>query len=180
MSFENITAAELDLRIKNGKEWTLIDVRMPSEYSAVHVNGAVNMPLDGLTAEKVASLRKGTAGTIYVLCQSGGRSRKACQLLTDAGVSVVNVEGGTAACVASGLPVVRGKGVIGIDRQVRIAAGSLVLIGVASGLWLHPAGFGLAAFVGAGLVFAGATDTCGMALMLAMMPWNRSKPTCAT
>jgi hypothetical protein len=64
---------------------------------------------------------------------------------------------------------------ISLERQVRIAAGSLVLIGSALAWWVHPAFIGLAAFVGAGLVFAGATDTCGMGLLLARMPWNRVK-----
>lgn len=177
MNFESIQAAELGRRMKIEKDCSVVDVRMPGEYSAVHVEGAINVPLDGLTAEKVLGLRKGTSGAIYVVCQSGGRSRKACQQLADAGVTIVNVEGGTTACAAAGLPMVRGRGVIGIDRQVRIAAGSLVLLGVATGLWIHPAGFGLAAFIGAGLVFAGVTDTCGMAMMLAVMPWNRVKAT---
>jgi rhodanese-related sulfurtransferase len=87
--------------------------------------------------------------------------------------SVANVEGGTLACVEAGLPVVRGKKAISLERQVRIAAGSLVLIGVLLGWLVHPALAGLAAFVGAGLVFAGLTDTCGMGLLLARMPWNR-------
>ena len=88
---------------------------------------------------------------------------------------MVNVEGGTLACVEAGLPVVRGKKAISLERQVRIAAGSLVLLGVLLGWFVHPAFIGLSAFVGAGLVFAGITDTCGMGMMLARMPWNQVK-----
>jgi len=98
--------------------------------------------------------------------------------------NVVNIEGGTLACVEAGLSVVRGKKSISLERQVRIAAGLLVLSGAVLGWLVHPAFIGLSAFVGAGLVFAGVTDTCGMGLMLARMPWNRVKETegscCAT
>jgi rhodanese-related sulfurtransferase len=119
---------------------------------------------------------------LYVLCRSGSRGRQACEKLLVAGwPNVVNVEGGTLAWAECGLPVVRGKKAISLERQVRIAAGSLVLLGAVCAWLVHPAFFGLSAFVGAGLVFAGITDTCGMGLMLARMPWNRvreSVPTC--
>jgi rhodanese-related sulfurtransferase len=98
----------------------------------------------------------------------------ACERLAAAGVaSVVNVEGGTLAWEKAGLPVVRGKKAMSLERQVRIAAGSLVLIGTVLGAFVHPYALGLAGFVGAGLVFAGITDTCGMGMLLARMPWNQ-------
>ena len=90
------------------------------------------------------------------------------------------MEGGTLACVEAGLPVVRGRKAISLERQVRIAAGLLVLLGALLGWLVHPAFVGLSAFVGAGLVFAGVTDTCGMGLLLARMPWNRVKEPAAT
>jgi len=86
------------------------------------------------------------------------------------------VEGGTNAWIAAGLPVIRGRKTISIERQVRIGAGSLVVIGTGLGRFVHPAFYILAAFVGAGLVFAGVTDICGMANVLAKAPWNRTKP----
>ncbi len=76
--------------------------------------------------------------------------------------------------MACGRVTSRGKKVILLERQVRIAAGSLVVIGAAVGQFVHPGGFGLSAFMGAGLVFAGLTDTCGMGMMIAKMPWNRA------
>lgn len=98
----------------------------------------------------------------------------ACDKLLAAGiVSAVNVEGGTMACEAAGLPVVRGKKVMSLERQVRIAAGFLVLLGAVLALTVHPYCVGLSAFVGAGLMFAGITDTCGMGMILARMPWNQ-------
>lgn len=94
----------------------------------------------------------------------------------------MSVEGGTLAWEGAGLPVVRGRRVISLERQVRIAAGALVVAGVLLGWLVHPAFLGLSAFVGAGLVFAGVTDTCGMGLLLARMPWNRIEkcgPSCS-
>lgn len=100
---------------------------------------------------------------------------KVCQKLEAAEFAkIVNVDGGTSAWQSAGLPVVEGKNVISLERQVRIAAGSLVVIGVAVGQFVHPSGFGLSAFIGAGLVFAGLTDTCGMGILIARMPWNRA------
>ena len=93
---------------------------------------------------------------------------------------MVNVDGGTNAWVEAGLPVERGKQTISLERQVRIAAGLLVLTGAALAFFVHPYLIGLSAFVGAGLVFAGVTDTCGMGLLLARMPWNRAAPGPAT
>ena len=150
----------------------LIDVRTPAEFGSVHAEGAVNHPMESLDVER---LRFGKEDEIQVICQSGGRSMKVCQKLEAAGYSnVVNVEGGTSAWQASGLPVVEGKKMISLERQVRIAAGSLIVIGAAIGQFVHPGGFGLSAFVGAGLVFAGVTDTCGRVMMIARMPWTRS------
>ena len=100
---------------------------------------------------------------------------KVCQKLEAAGFTkIVNVAGGTSAWQSAGLPVVEGKKVMSLERQVRIAAGSLVVIGAVVGQFVHPAGYGLSAFIGAGLVFAGVTDTCGMGMMIAKMPWNRA------
>ena len=150
----------------------LIDVRTPAEFGSVHAEGAVNHPMESLDVER---LLFGKEDEIQVICQSGGRSMKVCQKLEAAGYSnVVNVEGGASAWQASGLPVVEGKKMMSLERQVRIAAGSLIVIGAAIGQFVHPGGFGLSAFVGAGLVFAGVTDTCGMGMLIAKMPWNRA------
>ncbi len=169
-----ITPKELHDRARSGAI-QLIDVRTPAEYRSIHVTGAVNLPLDQLDPATLPT------GTVYLICQSGGRSRKACERLRTGGRSeVIDVVGGTTAWEAAGLPVTRGRGVISLERQVRIAAGILVLTGVALGFLAHPIGFGLSAFVGAGLVFAGLTNTCGMGMLLAKMPWNTRTPGCTT
>ena len=133
-----------------------------------------NVPLDQLDPHSLMKSRNSSASEpLYLVCRFGGRGQQACEQFLKAGFSnVLNVEGGTLACIDAGLPVVRGKQAMSLERQVRIAAGSLVLIGVSLGWFLHPAFFGLSAFVGAGLVFAGITDTCGMGMVLARMPWN--------
>jgi rhodanese-related sulfurtransferase len=153
----------------------LIDVRTPVEYREVHVEFAQNIPLDQLDPQAVMQARNGTQGEpLYVVCHTGSRGEKACEKFRQAGyTNVVNVEGGTLACEQAGILVVRGKKAISLERQVRIAAGTLVLLGAALGWLVHPAFVGLSAFVGAGLIFAGITDTCGMGMILARMPWNR-------
>jgi rhodanese-related sulfurtransferase len=141
----------------------------------VHVTVARNIPLDHLDPAALMQARNGDKDKpLYVICRSGSRGRQACERFLAAGyTNVVNIEGGTLACVEAGLPIVRGKRSISLERQVRIAAGSLVLLGVSLGCLVHPALYGLSALIGAGLVFAGITDTCGMGMMLARMPWNQ-------
>jgi rhodanese-related sulfurtransferase len=172
-----ISPAEFKALVENGRAIDLIDVRTPAEFRELHVTGARNVPLDRLDPQALRSETKaGTDTPLYVICQKGGRGKQACEKLTAAGWSnVVNVEGGTLACEAAGVAVVRGKKTISLERQVRIAAGSLVFIGSVLALTVHPYFAGLAAFVGAGLVFAGVTDTCGMAMLLARMPWNQAR-----
>ena len=136
--------------------------------------GARNVPIDELDLHIDELRQTATAGPLYLICQGGGRSKKACERLAAAGIGVVNVTGGTNDWVAAGLPVERGKATISLERQVRIAAGSLALTGALLAWFVHPAFVWLSAFIGAGLVFAGVTDTCGMGMMLAKMPWNRS------
>lgn len=159
----------------SGRTIRLIDVRTPAEFADRHVDFAKNIPLDRLDPAVVAKDGSGsTEDPIYLICQGGVRARQACEKLQVAGiVNVVNVEGGTQAWEQAGLPVIRGAKAMSLERQVRIAAGSLVLTGVILGYFVHPYLIGLSAFVGAGLVFAGITDTCGMGLLLARMPWNQ-------
>jgi len=169
-----IIPADLAQLRSSGKPVQLIDVRTPAEFAEVHVDFAGNVPLDQIAPKALA--REGNGEALYVICRSGNRGTQACQKLEAAGLNVVNVEGGTLAWEAAGLPVVRGtRKVISLERQVRIAAGFLVLVGAGLGMVVHPYFAGLSAFVGAGLMFSGITDTCGMAMLLARMPWNQVK-----
>lgn len=151
----------------------LLDVRTPGEFASAHIEGAVLHPLDRLDPATVTQLAAGKSGTV-VVCQSGKRATQAAERLKAAGLSAVAVlEGGVNAWGAAGLPLTRGKGVISLERQVRIAAGTLVLTGALLGLFVHVGWIALSGFVGAGLIFAGITDTCGMGMLLARMPWNQ-------
>lgn len=151
----------------------LLDVRTPGEFAAEHIEGAVSLPLHALD-EAAARATLPAGRPVVVVCRSGGRATMAAEKLAAWNLPASVLEGGMNAWTAAGLPVKRGRGVISLERQVRIVAGTLVLVGVLGGWLIYPAIFGLAAFVGAGLVFAGITDFCGMGLLLARMPWNRA------
>jgi rhodanese-related sulfurtransferase len=175
----SISAKELMTLAASGKRIDLIDVRTPVEFREVHVTFARNEPLDRLNPQAIQAARNGSSQEpLYVICRSGARGKQACEKLTANGIAnVINVDGGTLACVDAGVAVVRGKKAISLERQVRIAAGSMVFIGSTLGYFVHPYWIGVSAFIGAGLVFAGVTDTCGMGMMLAKMPWNSVKET---
>lgn len=171
---QTISVEQLQHLAASGSAVSVIDVRTPVEFRAVHSVHARNVPLDSLNPASVVSEQTDTGQPIYVICKSGARAAKACTAFAAAGfTNAVNVEGGTDAWVTAGLPVVRGKKAVSLERQVRIAAGSLVLTGSVAGYFGPDYWIGLAAFVGAGLVFAGITDTCGMGMLLAKMPWNQ-------
>jgi hypothetical protein len=109
-----------------------------------------------------------------LLCASGGRARTAAKKLEASGLKTLVVQGGTNSCQQAGLPMDKDAGgMISVERQVRIAAGTLVFGGVMLGANVHPYFYGLSGFIGAGLVFAGVTDWCGMGLLIAKAPWNK-------
>jgi rhodanese-related sulfurtransferase len=176
LTVSTISPSDLATWHKEGSELELIDVRTPVEFREVHARGAHNIPLDQLDPAAVMQARNGAAeGPLYLICRAGGRGQQACEKFLQAGyTNVVNVAGGTQAWEAAGLPVVRDRTVISLERQVRIAAGLVVVVGAMLSWLVHPAFALLSAFVGAGLVFAGVTNTCGMGLLLARMPWNKA------
>ncbi len=162
-----ITPHEAQRRIADGA--VLVDIRNPDEYARAHIPCARNIPLGQLS-------RIDDAPEVIFHCKTGmrtGANVDALRACTDAPVSLL--EGGFDAWQKAGLDCrIDSRQPIELMRQVQIAAGSLVLLGVLLGLTVAPAALGLSAFVGAGLVFAGTTGWCGMANLLALMPWNRS------
>jgi rhodanese-related sulfurtransferase len=170
----SVAPTALAQRINSGEDVRLIDVRTPAEFESVHAPAARNVPLDTLDPDAIN--RESGGGTVHVICHSGSRSAAAAceRLITGGCTNVVSVEGGTQAWEAAGLPVVRGKQTISLERQVRIGAGLLVLTGAVLALTVNTWFALLPAFVGAGLTFAGITDICGMGLLLGRMPWNRA------
>lgn len=170
-----ITPQELGNLIKNGKTLDMIDVRMPTEFRECHAEQARSVPLDALDPKTLMASRN--SDPLYIICKSGNRSRMACDQIIAAGYeNVVNVEGGTDSWAEAGLPVVGGKKrkkVMSLERQVRIAAGLFVLTGAVLAWYVHPWFIAIPAFVGAGLMFSGITNTCGMGWALMKMPWNQ-------
>ena len=180
MNVIEITPAELMER-KNAGPINLIDVRTPVEFQEMHISFANLVPLDTLTPKLVGEKFKGT-DPVYVVCRSGSRGKKACEVLLASGhTNVFNIQGGTLACAQAGLPITHGKKVMSLERQVRIAAGFLVVLGSLLGFFVDPRLGFISTFIGCGLMFAGVTDTCGMGMMLAKMPWNRvaNNPSCS-
>lgn len=170
------TPEQLHSHRSENNDALLIDVRTAAEFEEVHAADAINIPLQGFNAENViARYRANSNESVFLICKMGGRSQKACDALAAAGFEqAVNVTGGTDAWMSAQLPVVRGTAQkFSIQRQVQILAGSIALVG---GLlsFLNPLWAILPAFIGAGLVFSGLTNTCGMGSMLATMPWNQA------
>lgn len=168
MNVQTIEALQAELKLET---LTIVDVRTAPEFNALHANGAINIPLDEICDERLEALNISTP--IALICQSGTRAKTACKKLTNS-TDIIVIDGGTQAWENGGYDVIRGKEVISLERQVRIAAGLLVFTGVCIGFFIHPTGLLLSGFVGAGLTFAGVTDTCGMGIMLSKCPWNKA------
>ena len=151
-----------------------LDVREPAEHAQTRLDKFSLNPLSGLSEKSLAGLQK--SKTTYLLCRSGNRACQAADKLEKMGFSDLRViEGGLSAFEAAGKPVIRGNSKVwGLERQVRFAAGLLVLTGIVLAAVVHPGAIYLSAFVGAGLIFSAVTDTCGMGMILARMPWNQT------
>jgi rhodanese-related sulfurtransferase len=162
-------------RLKN-RTLTLVDIREADEYAREHIAGAVSLPLSKLESAHV-KLEPGK--DVVFQCRSGMRTNANCaRLAAFADGPAYTLDGGLQAWKKAGLGVrTDASAPLEIMRQVQITAGMLVLTGVVLAQAVHPAFIGLSAFVGAGLTFAGATGWCGMAKLLAVMPWNRRAAT---
>lgn len=169
-SLREIDAATAKAWLDRG-EALLIDVRETGEHARENIAGAKLMPLSSFDPAKLPA----TGGKrLVVHCLSGSRSARALAQLAAAGIEGINMTGGIEAWKAAGLPVREDKSApLPIMRQVQIVAGSLIVAGAALGVYVHPGFHALSAFVGAGLVFAGASGWCGMANLLSLLPYNR-------
>lgn len=183
-TMKTITPRQLNERLQQDEKLHLLDVRTPAEHAEIHVPGVKLIPLDRLDAGQLAGLNGFAKDQpVFLLCRSGSRAKQAAQQLENGGFSQCQVvEGGTLAWAEAGLPVNRGTGsVMSLERQVRIAAGAIVLTGALLVQFVDPAFIWLSGFVGAGLMFAGITDTCAMGMLIAKLPWNqRGNGSCCT
>jgi rhodanese-related sulfurtransferase len=169
-----------ELRNSPNSAWRSIDVRSPTEFAAGHIPTAINIPLDEIEG-RLGDLRP--EDRLVLVCQSGKRASMTRALLAGRGYDLTVLSGGTDAWRHAGLPLVAStQSRWSLERQVRLGAGLLVLTGVILGLLVHRDWFYLAGFVGAGLIFAGTTNYCAMASLLALLPWNRrgSSKLCST
>ncbi|MBI3651391.1 MAG: rhodanese-like domain-containing protein [Acidobacteria bacterium] len=169
---KNCDVMELRERLIAGTEGSLIDVREYPEFAAGRIPGALWVPL-GQVSKTAKDWNR--SQTLYVVCRSGRRSLQAQQQLLQMGFqNVINVQGGVTDWQAKGFAVEReANPPWALERQVRLVAGALVLLGVLLSLWVGAGFIWLSAFVGAGLIFAALTDSCAMAMMLSRLPWNR-------
>ncbi len=164
----DLTSVSLQQLIARGEAVQLVDVRSSGEYAGGRISGAKLMPLPELAARK-NELRR----DVPVVGDRGGRPAAAREL-AGFGFAASSLASGMSGWACAGFPMDKDpRAPWALERQVRFAAGALVLFGVTLGWLVHPAFFILSGFVGAGLMFAGATDRCGMGLLLARAPWNR-------
>jgi rhodanese-related sulfurtransferase len=170
MALRSYGVAEARQRLEQGA--VLLDVREYPEYTEAHVAGGHLIPLGELRQKPDLA---GEAGEVLLLCRSGRRAKEAAEILEGHGrVQPVVIEGGIEAWKQAGYPVRTEKGPMSLERQVRIAAGALVLTGLLLDIVLPGARF-LSYVVGAGLIFAGVTNSCAMGMLLAKLPWNRRR-----
>jgi rhodanese-related sulfurtransferase len=163
-----ITVEELGRALGSPQAPLVVDVRMPAEYRSVHLDPSVSLPLDEIGRRRGELPRD---RDLVLVCRTGARARLAAEELTDLRTRVL--EGGLVAWQEAGHPVIEGKAHMSLERQVRIMAGAMACAGGVLAVAVSP-WFGLLpAFVGAGLVYAGVTDRCGMAMVLAKLPYNR-------
>ncbi len=158
--------------LKSGK-FHLIDIRDADEFAREHIPGAVSLPLSRVEQADV-KLEAGRTAVFH--CKSGMRTEANCaKLAARVDGDALILDGGLDAWKKSGLPVKDDANApLPMNRQVQITAGSLVLAGALIGTFVHPAGHALSGFIGAGLIFAGVSGWCGMANVLAVMPWNKT------
>ncbi|MEU4360386.1 rhodanese-like domain-containing protein [Promicromonospora sp. NPDC023987] len=153
---------------------TIIDVRTPAEFESVHIRGSYNVPLP-LLSEHTHDLADRLGGRVVLVCHSGVRAGQAQVRLSSVGLPSGEVlAGGITAFESAGGPVVRGAQRWAMDRQVRMVAGSLVLVGFLGSTLIHPRLGYLTGAIGAGLTYSALSNSCVMAAVLSRMPWNRT------
>jgi rhodanese-related sulfurtransferase len=171
------TIHEINELLTAGGECQVIDVREFSEFNSERIADAQLMPLSNF--EKHAA-EIDHSKPVYLMCRSGNRAKQAAEKLAAKGFTDIHViQGGMSAWTGADLPVIKGESKVwSLERQVRFAAGLFVLTGVLLSVFASPYFIVLSAFVGAGLMFSAVTDTCGMGMILARMPWNKAPVTC--
>jgi len=159
----------------------ILDVREQDEFNAEHIPGSIHVPLSAFGHTAPGVLDDLSESRIVIMCRSGNRARLAHDQLHQLGygdkVAVSVFDGGIREWKRQGKPmVIRKANHLPLMRQVQLGAGIMVLIGTGFGAFVNPWFLAISAFAGAGLSLAGATGFCGLAEVLARMPWNRTEP----
>ncbi|MFJ3961178.1 rhodanese-like domain-containing protein [Streptomyces sp. NPDC090036] len=171
-----LTPTALQQLIGSGRGPRVLDVRTPGEFRTVHIPGSYNVPLDTLREHR-AELLAHLDEDVVLVCRSGARAAQAEQALAEAGLPSLRVlDGGMMAWEAAGAPVNRGEARWDLERQVRLIAGSIVLVTGVLGVFV-PGAHLIGTVIGAGLTFAALSNTCAMGMMLAKLPYNRGPRT---
>ncbi|UTA48974.1 rhodanese-like domain-containing protein [Simiduia sp. 21SJ11W-1] len=169
---KRISAKEFSEQYAAAGNLAVVDVRTPAEFNSVFLPGSTNVPVSDIHPQAVHDVAE--TGPVYLMCRTQKRAEMACEKLAgQVKCELVVIEGG----IENVDPKLLRQGArktIALDRQMRITAGLMVLVGVAGGFFIHPVWFGLSGFVGAGLMFSGITDACPMLMVLARMPWNKA------
>lgn len=169
-----LDAPTLRERMEKHEDLIVIDVRSAAEFESQHIRGSYNVPLP-LLSEHTDELAARLGKRVVLVCQSGVRAEQARQRLGTAGIGTALVlTGGVPGFAAAGGDVVRGAQRWDLERQVRMAAGTLVVGGLLAGKFVSPKLRLLAGAIGAGLTFSAATNTCAMGNMLSKLPWNKT------
>jgi len=172
-SLETISPKEVEELISNDSKVKLLDVRSTLEFNELHIDGSMNIPIDTLSS-KLKDLDRGEQ-TYIVFCRTGNRSPMAADMLLQSGISSVKVmQDGVTGWQKEKLPVTKGQSTISLERQVRVIAGSLVLLGIALAWLVHWAFILIPTFVSCGLIVAGITNSCLMGMLLMKLPYNKN------
>jgi rhodanese-related sulfurtransferase len=172
-SIEMISPRDAASLLKQDPQTKILDVRSAMEFSQTHIEPSMNIPIDMISA-KIGELSQ-SKQKYLVLCHSGTRAAMAADMLLQSGIHTVKViEGGIAHWEKEKLPVVKGQGGMSLERQVRIIAGSLVLLGIIMAWQVHWVFIFISVFVCCGLIYAGLTDNCLMGMLLMKLPYNKN------
>ena len=172
MPIRTVDAATLKKWIDSG-EAMVVDVREPAEYAAEKIAGAQCLPVGTISKKDLPAIQ---GKKLVIHCRSGKRGGTACEklLAEDPDLEIYNLEGGIAAWAEAGYDVKSsGRFFLPLDRQVQLTIGLCVLTASVFAYFVNPLFVIITGFFGAGLVFAGLTGTCGLAMAMAKMPWNQ-------
>lgn len=167
---EKLDAPALFMACDENPGLTIVDVRSPIEFQSEHIEGAINLPVEQFEER---SRELPLDNELVFVCRTGTRAKRAMAIASDAGLNCGLLEGGMLSWKKAGLPTIRGKQRLAVDRQVQLTVGLGILTSLGLGLTVNRWFLALAGVFGAGLTYAGASGTCGLAKVLEKAPWNQ-------